>query len=105
LFLSSDKFAPQISANQSESLRAAVWPTNQFSHETFQSSLVTLTAQPAHLASVKSGGSDGLLMTASHQGAEYCRESSSEPFSHSFFFIGALLTRGHPPKSTQAQAE
>jgi len=46
-----------------------------------------------------------LLMTASHQSAEYCGESSSEPFSHSFFFIEAPLTRGHPPQSTQAQVE
>jgi hypothetical protein len=34
-----------------------------------------------------SGGSHGLLTTASHQGAEYRRNSSSEHSSYSFFFI------------------
>jgi hypothetical protein len=42
--------------------------------------------QPAHLASGRSGGSDGVPTTASHQGAEYRGDSSSEHSSYCFFF-------------------
>jgi hypothetical protein len=40
-----------------------------------------------------SGGSDGLLTTASHQGTLYRRESSSERSPHFFFFTKAPMTR------------
>jgi hypothetical protein len=59
---------------------------------------VVLTMQPAHRASVRSGGSDGLLTTASHQGAECRGDSSSERSFHSFFFAETTpMTSSHPP--------
>ena len=56
------------------------------------------TTQPAHLASVRSGGSDGLRTTASHQGTEYRRDSSSEHSSYFFFLAKTTpMTSSRPP--------